>query len=83
MPYDPSSIRKVRKVLGMTQAEFGKALAPYRVGGNKGKAVRQSSIHRWETGVVSPNANNLGAIWDLARGRRIKQPRFFVPPQEG
>ncbi len=49
-----SSIRELRRQLGMTQRAFAA-----RVG------VPQSTVYRWEAGLVSPNGRHMKAIHEL------------------
>lgn len=48
-------IRQLRKKLGLTQRTFGEHLG-----------VPQSSIYRWEAGLVTPNGRHLKSIHELA-----------------
>lgn len=67
MPFDWLRIREFRQAVGMTQQQFGEILA-----------VPQSTIARWETGRISPNAKHIGLMCDLGRVRSI-EPDFFFP----
>lgn len=67
MPFDWLRIREFRQAVGMTQHQFGEILA-----------VPQSTIARWETGRISPNAKHIGLMCDLGRVRSI-EPEFFFP----
>ncbi len=68
MPFDWLRIREFRQSVGMTQQQFGEILA-----------VPQSTVARWETGKISPNAHHIGLMCDLGRVRSI-EPEFFFPP---
>ena len=67
MPFDESRIREFRKSVGMTQQKLGKILD-----------VPQSTIARWETGRISPNAEHIGLMCDLGRVQSV-EPGFFFP----
>lgn len=67
MPFDWLRIREFRQAVGMTQQQFGEILA-----------VPQSTIARWETGRISPNAQHIGLMCDLGRVQSI-EPDFFFP----
>lgn len=67
MPFDWLRIREFRQAVGMTQQQLGEILA-----------VPQSTIARWETGRISPNAQHIGLMCDLGRVRSI-EPEFFFP----
>lgn len=67
MPFDWLRIREFRQAVGMTQQQLGDVLA-----------VPQSTVARWETGRISPNAQHIGLMCDLGRVRSI-EPDFFFP----
>ena len=67
MPFDWLRIREFRQAVGMTQQQLGDILA-----------VPQSTVARWETGRISPNAQHIGLMCDLGRVRSI-DPDFFFP----
>jgi len=67
MPFDYVQIRAFRKRLGLTQAALAERLG-----------VPQPTVARWETGLVSPCADYIGAMCDLGRVADI-DPSFFFP----
>ena len=67
MPFDGSRIRVFRKTVGITQQNLGDILD-----------VPQSTVARWETGRISPNAEHIGLLCDLGRVQSIG-PDFFFP----
>ena len=67
MPFDWLQIRQFRRAVGMTQQQLADILA-----------VPQSTIARWETGRISPNAQHIGLMCDLGRVQSI-EPDFFFP----
>ncbi len=67
MPFDASRIREFRKTVGMTQQTLGDILN-----------VPQSTVARWETSRISPNAEHIGLMCDLGRVQSIG-PDFFFP----
>ncbi len=67
MPFDWLRIRQFRKSVGITQQQLGDILE-----------VPQSTIARWETGRIAPNALHIGLMCDLGRVQSI-EPDFFFP----
>ena len=67
MPFDYVQIRAFRKRLGLTQAALAERLG-----------VPQPTVARWESGLVSPCADYIGAMCDLGRVADI-DPSFFFP----
>jgi DNA-binding transcriptional regulator YiaG len=60
----PQQVKRLRKVLGMTQQKFADFLG-----------VPQSTVGRWEAGLNSPRGLNLKALKELAekaKGKRGK-----------
>ncbi len=64
-PFDPKSVNNLRSKLGISQRAFGDALG-----------VPQFTVHRWESGQATPNAENLGKMYDLGEEGGIA-PNFF------
>lgn len=68
-PFDVNQIQNFRITLNMTQRAFAAALR-----------VPQSSIYRWEAGIISPNAKYIGALYDLGYKYGV-DPKLFPHPQ--
>ena len=64
MRFDPDSIRKLRRKLGLTKAEFGRKI----------KMSRQY-VHQLETGSRRPNVRTLERIIEAYR---VRPEIFFV-----
>jgi transcriptional regulator with XRE-family HTH domain len=58
MPFDIARVRALRADLGMSQREFAQALG-----------VPPVTVYRWENERVTPSAESLGRMVDLARER--------------
>ena len=67
MPFDHTTLKTFRRQIRLTQAELACRLQ-----------VPQSTIARWESGTVTPNARHLGTLCDLGRVAEI-DPAFFFP----
>jgi transcriptional regulator with XRE-family HTH domain len=67
MPFDCTTLKTFRRQVHLTQAELAHKLQ-----------VPQSTIARWESGTVTPNARHLGTLCDLGRVSGI-EPGFFFP----
>ena len=67
MPFDCLRIKEFRRAVGMTQQRLGDILQ-----------VPQSTVARWETGKIMPNAQHIGLMCDLGRVQSI-DPDFFFP----
>ncbi len=68
MPFDSSTVSKLRRDLGLTQRSFADAVG-----------VPQSTVYRWEAGRSSPNATHLGMMADLGYENGLK-PDWFPAP---
>ena len=68
MPFCHQSIRSFRKTAGWTQVLLAEKLG-----------VPQSSIARWESGRITPNAEHIGLLCDFGRVEGL-EPSFFFPP---
>ena len=68
MPFDSNGIKQFRLDVGMSQRKFAQAIG-----------VPHSTVYRWENGISRPNANHLGAMFDLGHAHSI-EPRFLFLP---
>lgn len=68
MPFDYLTIKEFRRIVRCTQTELAQKLG-----------VPQSTVARWESGRVAPNACHIGEMCDFGRVEGI-EPSFFFPP---
>lgn len=70
MPFDPSSVRGIRGMLGFSQNVFGRALG-----------VSATTVHNWEHNETTPSLNTIDAIYDLCSKNQLTEvPRIYKPP---
>lgn len=71
MPFEPSSIRGIRGMLGMNQATFGK-----EVGG-----FSATTVHNWEHSNTQPDFNTVDNIYKLCERHNFTDvPNIYRPP---
>jgi transcriptional regulator with XRE-family HTH domain len=69
LPFDSNGIKQFRLNVGLSQRGFAEAVG-----------VPHSTVYRWEKGISLPNANHLGAMFDLGHAYSVDPNSLFPTP---
>ena len=70
MPFNPSSIDELLEAANITQTELAQELG-----------TKQPSISRLASGIISPTARTIDALYKVAAKYDISNINFYLPPE--